>query len=208
MRSLNTKWTFFVATVLLCLISTTLLMGTSTVKMNLAELVNRSGRIFVGKCISISESTIPAPGGGQLPVTIYTFSVAKSIKGVSSQTITVRQLGYRRPRFEKGYVFSIPGIPSYKVGEEFVLLLTQESQLGLTVPVGMAQGSFKIYHDQRTGKKKVVNGLVNAGLFNGMESGNFKSYTRLNSKEVTLLARKEGAIEYEAFVSLLRKLAR
>ncbi len=192
----------------IALLGGTALLATTTARMNLAELATRSGRIFVGKCLSVTEATVPGPGGGQLPYTEYTFSVTKAIKGSIGATISVRQLGAQRPDFVRGRNRTIVGMPQYKIGEEYVLLLTKESRLGLTVPVGMAQGSFKTYFDAQTGQKKVVNGLNNAGLFNKMEPGKSSLATSLEGHEVRLLSNKQGALAFGSFVSLLQKLAR
>ena len=101
----------------------------------------------------------------------------------------------------------IDGMPSYKTGQEYVLLLTTESGIGLTAPVGLAQGSFRVVRDSQNGQKSVVNGVGNAGLFSQMDSGKMQSSASLTAAEANLLSRKSGAIGYNSFLSLLEKLA-
>ena len=178
--------------------------GSSTIKMNLGQLAERSGRIFAGRCISATESTMPAPGGGKLAYTEYTFAVSQSIKGGVGSTVSVKQFGASKPDYVRGRSFVMAGMPQYKVGEEYVLLLTKESSLGLTAPVGLAQGSFKIFTD-RSGQKKVVNGANNAGLFIGIKS---EKTAGLSAGDAQLMTQKQGPVQYDSFVSLLQKMAR
>lgn len=185
-----------------------LCFGTTIAKLNLEKLVRNAGTIFVGKCLSISEETVTGPSGHQMPCTKYTFAISKALKGGSGNTITIRQFGYRGYNPARKHQLVIPGMPSYEAGKEYILMMTKESRFGLSAPVGLAQGSFKVRYNTTTGVKEIVNGFDNAGLFGDMEASALRTTARLEPPEVRLLSQKQGAVPYKSFVSLLEKIAR
>ncbi len=174
-------------------------MASSSVKMNLAELVSRSRRIFAGKCVAAESDYVVAPGGVRLAVTKYTFEIRRALKGSLGQTLQIRQL--RSAAVESGLGISksiVAGLPVYEIGREYVLLLTADSKIGLTAPVGLQQGSFSVVTKGGHRQKIVANGLNNAGLFALInQSGAL-------SKMVSGLP--EGPLAFDTFVDLLGKL--
>jgi hypothetical protein len=189
------------------LIHTASVEGTSIVKMNLSEMVNRSGRIIVGTCIAIEEKTVQSQNGGEISYTNYTFSVAKSIKGDAGATMEVRQFLYPSANSSGRVHTKIVGMPTYELNHEYLLILTAESKLGLSAPVGLPQGYFKV-SNAKTGGKEVVNGMNNAGLFHKFPSDGRLFKQTLNPSEARVLAQKQGPIQYDAFVGILEKLVK
>ncbi len=184
------------------------LEGTSIEKMNLLEMVNRAGRIIVGTCVAVAEKTMPTANGGEIAYTSYTFAVSKSIKGQVGAMMELRQFLYPGANSAGRVNTKIVGMPSYRVNEEYLLILTSESSLGLSAPVGLPQGCFQVISNDKTGAKEVVNGMNNAGLFHNFPS-DFRLFKQtLTASESQILAQKQGPFEYDAFVGLLEKLVR
>ena len=109
--------------------------ATSVRTVNLLEMVALSDRIFWGRCLG-AEGKIEESSG--LPIAEYAFEVREGVKGVQSgQKIVFRQV-------RTGRVGGIPGIPHYRKGQELLLFLHGDSDLGLTSPVGLGQGTFQL----------------------------------------------------------------
>lgn len=181
-------------------------LATELAHRNIRQLCNLSQRIFVGKCVSATESF--APGSGLPAYTEYTFQVTQLIKGNIGGTITFRQLGLRSPRRiseDLAYVGSIPGMPIYQEGKEYALFLIGDSRLGLTSPVGLFQGSFLVIEDEH-GNRMFVNGINNVGLFKESSAETMKTRAGLSQAEKALFSMTKGPISYEVFNSLVKKI--
>ena len=89
------------------------------------------------------------------------------------------------------------GIPEYKVGDELVLFLTKESDLGLCAPVGLLQGVFRV---ARAGRKaEVRNELRNERLF---ESVTEEAFEGLAPEELPAALKGRQAISLDHFLKL------
>lgn len=80
------------------------------------------------------------------PCTRLTLSVTRDLIAPSTGTLDVRIPGGILP---DGSGLVLPGMPSFALGEELLLFLSQESSAGLRIPVGLAQGKFRIVRDAR-----------------------------------------------------------
>jgi hypothetical protein len=187
-----------------------LLQATTVKQMNILELVTRSNKIVAGRIVAIREDRIPAPGGGEIPLTIYTMAITDRLKGRVAETIELRFVGTKsmRVRGNYGFQLQIPGMPKYGLDDEVLIFLTRESRVGMTSPVGLMQGSFRIYVNSTTGTKMVTNGVNNSGLFKGVRDLDLPATKAFSQAERNLLNVKSGGIDYSTFVSLTRKLSR
>lgn len=173
---------------------------------NLQQLAKSARRIFAGKCTSVSEHY--QPNGDSPPYTEYTFEILESIKGNLGPTLTIRQYGLTKPKQvsqDLAYVGRVPGMPVYQEGKVYVLFLIGDSKLGLTSPAGLYQGAFLILEDSN-GAKKVINGVSNLGLFKNLETATLTLNKALSPTERVLMKNKKGPIDYEDFLSLVRKM--
>jgi hypothetical protein len=134
--------------------------------MNLDQLAGNAARVIVGTCLGMSESAT-AEG---IPFTEYSFDVDEVLRGSAGQRLTVRQFGRPNSAEVNGYtqVLKVQGMPSYKPGDRVLLFLTAESSIGLSAPVGLFQGAFKV-GTGANGDLEAVNSADNVGLFLGME---------------------------------------
>lgn len=126
-------------------------LGISVKTVNLEEMVNYSGRVFYGRCLSAQTSQHPQMG---ISMKTYRFRVLEALKGVETGDIVeVRQVSGR----------TIPGIPEYRKGQEILLFLHPDSRKGLTSPVGLEQGIFRV-ETTFDGEPAFVNSLQNRNL--------------------------------------------
>ncbi len=129
----------------------------TTLPLDLPALTQQAGRIFVGRVERV-ESGRDANG---LPVTWTTFAVEQTVKGPAGAHVTLKQLGATLGPADTR-VLPHPGLPRYRPGESVVLFVHPESALGLTSPVGLAQGCFRIRDDH--GASVVENDVGNRNL--------------------------------------------
>ena len=103
--------------------------------VNIQEMVQLSGTIFYGRCLSSADSVDPVSGLG---IRTYRFLVLEPLKNTESgQVVEFRQIG------ASGKGYTIPGVPEFRKGQELLLFLHGESKSGLTSPVGFQQGVFR-----------------------------------------------------------------
>jgi hypothetical protein len=182
----------------------------SVKKADLEELVNRSGLIFVGTCISVQPSQVQLQGQS-IPVTRYTFKISDSIKGSASGDYILNQLGWpsQLPSAMKGAAvtrlpLSLDGLPEYQPTQEYLLMLTRPSSLGLSSPVGLSQSAFVAEHGS-DGSKAWKNGMGNRGLFEGPSARH-----RRHSESLPGALQEAGneVLPYREFIDIVREIAR
>lgn len=130
--------------------------------LNIEELTSRADRIFSGRVLNVR--VVRDPELDRL-VTVTTFRVDRAAKGSPGDRLTIRTLNLdgAGPGPGRGG----QGAPRFQKGEEVVLFLYGDSELGLTSPVGFGQGKFSIVRD-KTGRRLAINGLGNRNLLRGL----------------------------------------
>ncbi len=150
------------------------LTATTVLQMNLGELVQRADTIFRGTVLDVSEGIVHA-GGADLPTVTYRLRVDESfrgefttVKGVELAEITMLGTFKRAPAPGSALrnLTAVPGLPRLERGHDYLLLVTRPSQVGLSVPVGLGQGAFRIATDLK--QETATNDANNVGLFRGM----------------------------------------
>jgi hypothetical protein len=197
----------------------------AVLRFNIEEMTATADRVFIGRCISVTESE-EMIAQGPTPITSFTFEVEQAIKGKLPRQITFRQLGHTSRRVskessivKKGMI--IHGMPGYRVGDRVVLfLIPNYSDGNVTYPVGVAQGAFFVA-ETASGGKTVRNGLNNLGLFTAPYNG-----TKMKERDARIifpdrdtpmdsqglsaqteaLVRKRGALPLESFVELVERI--
>lgn len=139
-------------------------------KMDLAEMCKNADRIFRGRVLSVETGTMEV-GGAELPTVTYRMEVTDAIQGEFNRKgdrafTEVTMLGHIKDkpngtirRFSK-----LPDLPAMVTGSEYLLVLTPNSSIGLTMTVGIGQGCFAVVQDSKG--YSAVNELGNAGLSN------------------------------------------
>jgi hypothetical protein len=108
--------------------------------LSLAEMARSAGPVFSGRVTAVQPDQVHG-----LPVTRVTFQVADGLRGVTGGSTTLTFLGGG-----KSGQFSriVPGMPTFSVGEDWVMLAYPPSKIGLTAPVGLHQGAFRVHGNQ------------------------------------------------------------
>lgn len=149
----------------------------TVIQMNLEDMVGRADKIFRGTVLDVREETVQA-GGGELPVVTYRIRVDEAFKGTFEevkdlQIAEIKMLG-RLKSTESSPVrrsAALLDLPRLEVGQDYLLLTTASSAIGLSTTVGLGQGRFEV--QGKPGQETVVNDNQNLGLFNGMDASDF-----------------------------------
>lgn len=122
--------------------------------VNIREMVDLSGTIFYGRCLSAVDSVADSGMG----IRTYRFLVLDGLKNAEAgQIVEFRQVA------STGKGVTIPGIPQFHKGQELLLFMHGESKSGFTSPVGMLQGVFRASR-RENGETVLENGYGNRNL--------------------------------------------
>ncbi|MDO8369905.1 MAG: hypothetical protein Q7S71_04240 [Candidatus Nitrotoga sp.] len=109
----------------------------SVLPLYLDEIVNDAAIVFQGKSLENHSERDPQTGS---IVTYSTFEVQEVLKGEVGATHTIKQIGGKI----QGGINQTTGVPTFTVGESYVLFLYGVSASGFSSPVGLGQGKFNI----------------------------------------------------------------
>jgi hypothetical protein len=170
-------------------------VGANTAPADLDRLVQ--GAQFIVRGHVISARVEPHPLFPNLQTVVVTLSVARVLKGEASSTMTFRQFLLD--------VRDVPVFAGYKGAGELLLFLNPVSPYGLTSPVGLEQGRFRILRDAK-GNRFALNGRGNFGLFDQVAS---KASSRglVFSKTIReTLAKPAGQVPLDDFEQVIHAL--
>lgn len=137
--------------------------ATTLIPIDLPELHRQASHIVFAECIN---NQVEIDTQTNMVVTYTTFAVIEHIKGNREQTFTIKQAGGNMPNNSAS--FSIPGVPSFRQNEKYLLFIPPKSQLGFSSPVGLIQGAFQTTEDNE-GNMYVSNGRLISELMSGMQ---------------------------------------
>jgi hypothetical protein len=131
-------------------------------------------------------------GGSQIPAVTYRFHVDSLYKGQATvikgdvSIVEIRMVGNLKPAKsdENGRIklSAWNEVPKFNEGGDYLIFASQASAVGLSAPIGLGQGAFKVFATD--GTDMAVNEFNNAGLgLNG-----------------------DGPIEYATLVARIRAL--
>jgi len=162
--------------------------GAITLPRNLADLTNGADKIVQGRVVSARVE--PHPTYRNLKTVLITLEVEDALKGGSIKTLTFRQ-----------FIWDIRDVSNacgYRTGDEVLLFLNRPTSLGLTSPVGLEQGHFRIAHD-RNGELVATSGSSNAGLLGDLvKSGTLPTSKLSPLSRTTVQNYKQGSISLSA----------
>lgn len=115
-----------------------LVRATSVLPLGLDRIVHDARVIFQGTVTGVRSERDPETGW---IVSYVTFRVDDALKGAVGSTYVVKQIGGRLP---DGESYHVDGVPSYVPGRSYVMFLTGPSTVGLSSPIGLSQGKFRI----------------------------------------------------------------
>lgn len=118
--------------------------ATSVLPLYLDEVIDQSTTAFQGTVTETHSARDPMTHD---VVTYTTFTVSDVLKGSVPATYTIKQIGGTLPA-EK-IIFRVPGVPRFKVGQEYVVFMAGVSAEGFSSPIGLAQGRFTVTQDAK-----------------------------------------------------------
>lgn len=144
----------------LALFGASLATATTVQKLSLADLAKKSDTIVLAR---VEDETARWEDGNKEIYSYITLRVLDPVKGMgkksengkspkNEETITIRQLGGTVDNMTS----IVPGMPSFRRGEEVVLFLTAKDSKGYPWVVGLQQGKYTVYSDEN-GIKQVRN---------------------------------------------------
>ena len=118
----------------------------SVLPLILDEIIDTSAVAFQGICTGNRTARDPVTN---FVVTYTTFEVKDVLKGNVGATHVIKQIGGIMPAGELS--FRVPGVPTFAVGQEYVVFLAGVSSAGFSSPIGLSQGQFTVQQGE-TGK--------------------------------------------------------
>jgi hypothetical protein len=172
--------------------------GALTVARGLDQLTQEAELIVHGSVRSAKVE--PHPQFPNLMTVVVFFDVQDTLKGKPQKSIQFRQ-----------YVWDIRDQGDkarYGKGEELLLMLGPSSKYGLTSPVGLEQGRFRIVRDS-SGKVNAINGRGNAGLFQQTEARARTQGTKLSARQSAFIREQQpGPVALSDLKDAIRTFAR
>jgi len=158
----------------------------TALRLTVPELVDRAEIVFEGRVL---DARALKDARGRV-VTEYFVSVHETYWGVPFGTRTFTLPG---GVLSNGFGMAVPGMPKVEVGEDAIFFLTEESPLGNRMPVGLAQGKFRVVKDPlgETQLSRDQEGLVLADPLTG----------------AVLPAEERLLVDYEQVVETIRAAA-
>jgi hypothetical protein len=147
---------------------------------SLDEMVSKAERIVQGQVVSARVE--PHPQFSHLKTVLVTLRVEDTLKGTPAKTLEFRQYLWG--------LDAVSGAAGYAKGEDLLLFLNPVSRYGLTSPVGLDAGRFRI--ERQNDQTVAVNGKGNAGLFHSTQQRAQKSGVALSQRAVTMIRTTTG----------------
>ena len=170
--------------------------GAITLPRNLDELTDRAQDIVRGTVTAARVEMHPELAN--LHTIVVTLRVSDTLKGPARDTYTFRQ-----------YIWDLrdrDDVAGYRKGQELLLLMNGPSRYGLTSPVGLEQGRFRIQRD-RAGREVALNGTGNLRLFERLQDADGKP-AALSEQQSSLIARhRSGPVALDELAAMIRAYA-
>jgi hypothetical protein len=172
--------------------------GPLVLQRNLAQLTQNSATIVRGRIVEAYVERHPTLRN--LPTVVVKLRVDETLKGTAETTFTFREFLWQGP-------LGAGEVPvQYRPGQELLLLMNAPSSYGLSSPVGLEQGTFRIVRDAK-GNAYARNGRNNANLFVGATQALGARASRLKASAVSMMAANQpGQLPLDDLSSVIRQL--
>jgi len=169
--------------------------GAQTAPAALDQLVESSATILRGHVVSAVAE--PHPEFANLQTVLVTISVIKVMKGQAPSIYTFRQFVWDP--------HDVADSAGYRKAGELLLFLNPVSQYGLTSPVGLDQGRFRVTRDSK-GRGFAVNGRGNFALFDQVSNKAGIRGITLSRQAQTMMAKSGGLASLDALEETIAAL--
>ena len=122
--------------------------ASTVLRMDVPELTEHADAIVQGR---VASARVLETEDGRIE-TEYVLEVERTFHG---EPRAERVLRFPGGVLEDGRGLLLPGLPSLALGEEILIFLSAPSSSGLSMPVGLAQGKFRVLTDA-DGKRTLV----------------------------------------------------
>ena len=113
--------------------------ATTVLPLDLGQVIDQAATAFQGTVTENRSGRDPQTG---MLVTFTTFRVDDVLKGDVPASYTIKQVGGEDAATNTR--FRIHGVPSFTVGQSYVVFMAGVSQAGFSSPIGLSQGRFTI----------------------------------------------------------------
>lgn len=113
--------------------------ATTVLALHLDEIVDTAAVVFQGKCI---DNRTERDAATNLVVTYTTFEVQDVLKGPVSTIHVIKQIGGSLP--DEMLTYEVHGVPTFSIGQSYVVFLAGVSSAGFSSPIGLGQGKFSV----------------------------------------------------------------
>jgi hypothetical protein len=169
--------------------------GARTAQANLNQLVQGARTILRG--FVVSAKVEPHPQFSNLQTVVVTMQVSRMLKGEPAKTYAFRQFIWDERDLGNG--------AGYQKAGEVLLFLNPVSEYGLTSPVGLEQGRFRVTRDVK-GKGAAVNGRGNIGLFQGVPATASEHGVAMSKAAQAMMQKPAGPAPLEALEDTIGRL--
>lgn len=170
--------------------------GAYTRPADLDYIVQQAEIILRGHVVSASVE--PHPQFSALQTVVVTVKVDKVIKGKAQSTHTFRQFIWD--------VRDSADAAGYRKADELLLFLNPPSEYGLTSPVGLEQGRFRIERDAQ-GHRFAINGRGNTALFEQVAEKASSRGIVFSRQVQSMLTKRAGRVPLETLEEAVQVLA-
>lgn len=177
-----TRTLVYAGLALLCVAPALSVPGTAR-RMELEDLVRVCDLAVEGRVVSMRAVRDVR---GRI-VTEHVLHVRRTHVGLASTLRTVRLPGGTLP---DGTGLLVPGMPRLEVGQECVLFLSSEDTQGTRMPVGLAQGAWRVTKTKE-GLRRVTRAMEGLAVVDGARVGEAETHSQLDY--AVFVARVEAA---------------
>lgn len=173
------------------------------VPVNLEYMTQQADRIFLGQVLQVEDGL----DEGGLWSQFVTFEVLEVYKGDLDDTLTIKQINPAGPPGTEsaGSVNLLAGVlPQYHVGQEVVVFLSPDSEIGFTSTIGLMQGTFYVMRDD-SGEKIVVNSVQNNGLFKGLAVAALHAAPGLSAERLQALQARPASLGLKNMKAMVKE---
>lgn len=150
------RFSLLLVVAVVALLASQAAFATTVQKLSLQDLTKRSDSIVMAR---VTDAVSAWDAAHKEIYTTFTLQILNAVKGRKGESVvTIRQIGGTVDNIAS----IVPGMPSFKKGEQVVVFLTQKDAAGYPWVMGLQQGKYTVV--EKDGAKFVRNDLADTDL--------------------------------------------